>query len=132
MTNCGRIFGSIYSIFGGAFVLIMAYSIWFNLIKGEAGIPIFGYIFEIDLTGGLFTITLIAGLLGVLGGILLLVDKTAGGVLVIIGGAIDLILSILLIVPLLPIPMLIIIFLVIQPIILLTGGIVGYSSGNRI
>ncbi|NVM31935.1 MAG: hypothetical protein HWN65_24055, partial [Candidatus Helarchaeota archaeon] len=72
MTKGGRIFGGIFSIIGSGITLLVAWVFW--IIAWATP----GY----DYNG--FIITLIVGAVGLVGGILLITDKTAGGILVVI------------------------------------------------
>lgn len=122
MPKAGRIVGGIFSIIGGGIVLLMAWVFWIVGILG----PILGGVLWIP-----FIIFLAVGILGVTGGILSLIDKRAGGILALIGGAGDLIYTIILIIQLWPVPWPIIIFFFIPPAILLTGGIVSTATGSE-
>ena len=122
MAKAGRIVGGIFSIIGSGIVLIMAWVFWLlGLLAIITGIS----------TWVAFTIFLIVGILGVTGGILLLVDKRAGGILAIIGGAGDLIYTINFIIALSPMPWPVIILFLIPSILLLSGGIVGTATSSE-
>ena len=71
MTKGGRVAGGVLAIIGGALVLLAGF---LNFMPG----PLTYF------TAGVGAVTW--GILGLVGGILLCVDKTAGGILAIIGG----------------------------------------------
>jgi hypothetical protein len=115
MTKGGRIFGGIFALIGSALTLYFTYFSWTILL---------------DLWVTL--LLLIAGACGVLGGILLLCDKTAGGVLAIIAGAITVILVPIYIYPFFGVLMAQAIVVFFSPGMLLIGGIVGTAVGSEI
>ncbi len=123
MAKGGRIFGGVFSIIGAGIVLIMAWIYWFiNMLS-----PFFGIV----AMWTSFLLLLACGILGLVGGILLLVDKTSGGVLAIIGGALDFVLTIVFLITPTSMPWPLMLFFFIPPAILLTGGIVGTAVGKE-
>lgn len=126
MAKGGRIFAGVFSIIGSGIALLIAWVLWL--------LGILGVIFGEPLLLSSFFIMLACGILGLIGGILLLVDKTAGGVLALIAGILDLILSIYLSVLGIELGVFIIgtvIVFLIPPAMMLTAGIVGLAVGSE-
>lgn len=125
MTKGGRIFGGIFSIIGSGITLLVAWVFW--IIAWATP----GY----DYNG--FIITLIVGAVGLVGGILLITDKTAGGILVVIAATGAVVAIIIWVLPVLfaipmppPVYALITVLWFIPPIMLIVGGIVGLTTGS--
>jgi predicted phage tail protein len=77
MTKNRRIFGGICTLFGSSLCFIIAY--------------LFPYMIVSDIWKLVVTFFVPAGICGVIGGILLLVDKNAGGIMAIIAGALSIV-----------------------------------------
>ena len=75
MPKVGRIIGAILALIGGALITY-------------AAIFVLDYISSYDEVIITFTLTLALGALAIIGGILLLLDKTIGGILALIAGAV--------------------------------------------
>jgi hypothetical protein len=75
MTKIGRIIGGILAIAGGGLTTYAAFSV-------------LGYLEAYPLTIVTFVVTLCLGILAIVGGILLIIDKTVGAIFAIIAGAI--------------------------------------------
>lgn len=118
MAKGGRIAGGILSIIGGGLALLTAFLFFMTVDPSELVVPvIFG----------------VSGTLGVLGGILLLVDKRIGGILAIIGGVATLayFLYIMFGNPLVLIFGIFIILLLLPAGLMLAGGIVGTATSGE-
>lgn len=76
MTKSGRKVGGILAIFGGGIQILTTYLFWGLYITYPEIPPLIG-----------LACSVVVVILGILGGILLLADKTAGGVLALIAGA---------------------------------------------
>jgi len=116
MTKGGRIAGGILAIVGGAFIVIAGIMI-LSLISYDPSIMIS------------VIATLASGALAVIGGILLLVDSTAGGVLALIGGAFCIVGSFIPIYMTIPLTVHFFNFWI-DPALALVGGIVGLAVGS--
>jgi len=118
MTKGGRIAGGVLSIIGGGLAFLTALLFFMNVDPSEWVVPvIFGA----------------SGVLGVLGGILLLVDKRIGGILVIIGGVATLVYFIYLAIinPLILIFGIFAILFLLPTGLMLAGGIVGTATSGE-
>ncbi len=124
MTKGGRIFGGVFAIISSGIVLLISYVFWI--------IAIFTPVY--DLNG--FYVMLGVGIIGLIGGILLIMDKTAGGALVLIA-ALGAVLAIFLFVwpwlsTLPSYSQSLLLFLwAIPPIMLFVGGITGTAVGSE-
>lgn len=78
MAKGGRKAGGVLAIIGGGMVILAGFLAFLLILQSELFL----------ITGG---VTTVCGVLGLIGGILLLKDKTAGGVLALIAGVIILI-----------------------------------------
>ncbi|NVM27362.1 MAG: hypothetical protein HWN65_00860 [Candidatus Helarchaeota archaeon] len=129
MTKKGRTFGGIFTLIGSG-LLILVSIIFVVLITGGS---------EDFIIWTAFFLILATGVLGVVGGILLLTDKTVGGVLSLISGAASLIINIwsyIYFVGLWGIPPAIlwavIFFFIAAPGLILTGAILGLVVGSEL
>ena len=128
MTSGGRITGGVLALVGGALLLISALTFSPFLIILFPGLVI------------TILFTYIVAALAIVGGILLLVDKTAGGILAVIGGALAIVLCMIHVIgiywmvdPLLPIWYVEGgIQIAIDPILALVNKIVGIAVGSEL
>lgn len=127
MAKGGRIAGGILALIGGAMLILKAFLTLFWLILLWPPMAL------------VFMTTLVCGILAVVGGILLLVDKLAGGILALIAGALGIILTFFIAVP--PFGMvdpLLVLYsfdtgvIGIDPLLALVGGIVGIAVGSEL
>ena len=112
MTKGGRIAGGILSLIGAGFDLCMG--LYYIIGIFAFGASDFIIVLSIFLT---------AAILSLVGGIEMLVDKTVGGILALIGGTIILIVTY--------IPPILFVTLILFDLIILTGGIVGMVTGSE-
>ena len=121
MTKIGRIIGGALSIIGGALTI-------YGCILG---IEYIQYFEEAIIT---FSVTLIFAIISIIGGILLILDKTYGGILPIIGGAMLIIGFWIPISPILSLTTnwatIVNVGFYIDPILAIIGGIVGLAVGK--
>jgi hypothetical protein len=121
MPKIGRIIGAILAIIGGGLITYAAISILDY-------IPVYP---ELTIT---FTLTLIMGILAIVGAILLLLDKTIGGILPIIAGAIIILGFWIDIAPFVPLTVhwasIAGIGFYLDPLLAIIGGIVGIAVGK--
>ena len=119
MTKGGRIFGGIFTIIGSGISLLVS---WVAFI-----LAIFGVI-----NGLCYYLTLAMGILGIVCGILMLVDKTAGAAIAVII-AVLMLAGVFLKQDMLgldPSPIPLIIHIWVEPVMIMVGGIAGLAAGS--
>ncbi len=114
----GRVAAGVLGIIGAGIYLFMSFMFFMLGISSPAN-----YLLN-------FLLSLVIGTLGLVGAILLLVDKTAGGILAAISGTISIVLVFYWI-PTLGVPIFVVAFLLIPPGLLLTSGILGLIVGSE-
>lgn len=116
MTKGGRIAGGILAIVGGGIVVVEGFLMVWLLIGGE------------EVAAVIFT-HWILGSIGLVGGVLLLVDKTAGGIIALIAGVGG---TFLMFVPFIdPLHWLDTLIPFTDPVLILVGGLVGTIVGSE-
>lgn len=117
MAKGGRIAGGVLAIIGSALVLV----------AGLMTVMVTAILFPLLMTAGIGAI--LWGTLGLVGGILLLTDSTAGGVLALVGGIGDLVGIFVLTMVGFPFGAG---FIFVDPFLILVGGIVGLAVGSEL
>jgi len=123
MTKGGRIFGGIFTLIAAGIVLLVAWVMFAITIDNPTIFPLW-----------FFISTIAVGVLGLIGGILLIKDITAGGILTVIAGTLSTIQLIIWFFPVMNEPI-VVLFMPIfftPAIMMLIGGIVGLSVRKEI
>ncbi|NVM56214.1 MAG: hypothetical protein HWN66_21135 [Candidatus Helarchaeota archaeon] len=129
MTKGGRIAGGVLAIVGGALLLIAAFTVFAIIAAAKlAGFDQEAMLFTIQMI-----VTLMCGVLALVGGILAVVDKSVGGILALVGGALA---TVGMFIPIgslgiLPINFAIS-FIFVDPFLALAGGITAVAVGSEL